>query len=629
MAKRVVIQNMRAALDQRIFPTVTIWNRLEARPHTAEFDRALAAEVRDPLWMVARQWQLGEYRANDAGSPISAKTQIATARLSKYQPADRDPRAFSDDQPMEAQVEARPLPFQIANFNIALDLRLLMGRQWLRMLRDAVGDFSAEYRQRYPISAVDPTADVAAPVAAHLEAWQQWVAVAGRMMDGFALYRYLAADAAHHAYDGISVPAHRRLDVDQVARRFIAWFDALILQPESAADHAWRPSYLEYQFSCAAPAAAGPEEQVYRADEYYHGGIDWYNLDRDAATRQLGETLVVAPPTQAPIIMSFVPGQVSFDGMPNARWWTFEDSKVNLGDVTPNTTDVGALLFLEFGLVYANDWFVVPLALAAGSIATVQGLAVTNVFGERTWIEAAGRRAPDAWQRWGMFEISIKGQESQRGDPNLVLLPTAAKIQDGSPLEDISLIRDEVANMVWGVETRIPLPSGGVKPGQEAARETRAYLETRLQRAQAGGTVGERVIDYQAPIRYRVINDVPEHWIPFIPVHVDGSNRQIQLQRAALPRVLPGDPRPFVKVEPRTVLLREGLDSAARVPFYVHEEEVPRAGARVFQSYRRTRWYDGRVTTWLGVGKQTGRGEGTSGLAFDTLVPVKTQVTED
>jgi hypothetical protein len=298
----------------------------------------------------------------------------------------------------------------------------------------------------------------------------------------------------------------------------------------------------------------------------------------------------------------------------------FEDSKVNLGDVSPNTTDLGALLFLEFGLVYSNDWFMVPWALAAGSISTVQGLAVTNVFGERTWIEPVVRGAEESWQRWGMFEISVKGSEAQRGEQGLVLLPAAAKIQDGPLLEDISLIRDEMANMVWGVETRVPLPAGGGKRGEEAARETRTFLLNRLQRAQEAGTIGEHVVNYQAPIRYQVMNDVPECWIPFIPIHIEGDNRQTQLQRAALPRILPSDPRPLVKIEPRTVLLREGLDRSPRAPFYLHEEEVPRAGARLFQSFRRTRWYGGRVVTWVGVGKQTGRGEGSSGLAFDRLV---------
>jgi hypothetical protein len=626
MPERAVIQHMPAALEQRVFPSVTTWNRLEARPRTPEFDRALAAEIRDPLWMVCRQWQLGEYRADDAGSPISAKTQVATTRLATYQPADHPARPFPDDRPVEAQVECRPLAFDLAGQRISLALRLLMGRQWLRMLAVAVGDFSSEYRQRYPIPPVDSDAEASAPVAAHLEAWQQWSAVAGRMMDGFALYHHLVDNPTHHAHDGISLPAHLHGDVDDVAARFIAWFEALILQPEADADHAWRPPYLEYQFSCGAPS--GPAETVYSAEEYYHGRLDWYNLELDGGRSVLGDATPPSAP-EPPVITSFVPGQVSFDGMPNSRWWTFEDSKVNLGDVSPSTTDLGALLFLEFGLIYANDWFVVPLALAAGSIATVQGLAVTNVFGERTWVESAGRRTSDDWQSWGMFEVSLKGAEGRRGQPGLVQLASAAKIQDGPVLEDISLIRDEVANMVWGVETHLQLPSGASKPAQEAARELRLFLQSRLERAQQAGTIDERNVAYAAPVRYKVMNDVPENWIPFIPVHVEGSHRQIQLQRAALPRILANDPRPPVKVEPRTILLRDGLDRPAPAPFYVHEEEVPRAGTRLFQSFRRTRWYGGRVVTWLGVGKQTGRGEGTSGLAFDTLVPVTSQTVEE
>ena len=42
----------------------------------------------------------------------------------------------------------------------------------------------------------------------------------------------------------------------------------------------------------------------------------------------------------------------------------------------------------------------------AGTLATVRGMAVTNVFGERIWIEAAGRGADDDWQRWAMFLMS-------------------------------------------------------------------------------------------------------------------------------------------------------------------------------------------------------------------------------
>jgi hypothetical protein len=116
------------------------------------------------------------------------------------------------------------------------------------------------------------------------------------------------------------------------------------------------------------------------------------------------------------------------------------------------------------------------------------------------------------------------------------------------------------------------------------------------------------------------MNTVPENWIPFVPVHVPGSNREIQLQRAAMPRILEGDPDPPAKVRPRTSLLREGLDRASAEPYFVHEEEVPRAGVHLAQAFQRTRWRTGRVVVWLGAHKSTGRGEGSSGLAFDRLV---------
>jgi hypothetical protein len=116
---------------------------------------------------------------------------------------------------------------------------------------------------------------------------------------------------------------------------------------------------------------------------------------------------------------------------------------------------------------------------------------------------------------------------------------------------------------------------------------------------------------------------VPENWVPFVPVHIDDDRREIQLQRAAMPRILRGDPRIPRKIEPRTSLLREGLDAALARPYFIHEEEVPRAGIRVHKAFQRTRWYDGRVYTWLGIRKKVGWGEGSSGLTFDQIVPVE------
>jgi hypothetical protein len=88
-----------------------------------------------------------------------------------------------------------------------------------------------------------------------------------------------------------------------------------------------------------------------------------------------------------------------------------------------------------------------------------------------------------------------------------------------------------------------------------------------------------------------------------------------------MPRLLGDDPAAFERVRPRTALLREGLDATPKVQrYFIDEEEVPRAGAVVTQAFQRTRWLGGKALVWLGVAKTTGRGEGSSGLAFDLLV---------
>jgi hypothetical protein len=616
------VGDVQRALAARLYPSVTTWNRLEARPRTIAFDRALRAEVRDPLWMLAKQWQLGEFRGSDAGSPVFAKLMIDTTRLTKYQPDGQAAQAFEYDIPLEAKVEQRTIPLTSGGRAASLDLRLAMGRQWLAMI-SGIGAYRHAFVQAYPITAPDPASKQDADRCAQPEVWQLFAAVAGRAMDGGALYSYLVADPAHHAYDGVAgVPASDHAAIDAQAARFVSWFQRLLLQP-AAGDDAWIPSRLEYQFAASAPLQSTPAaEKVYVASEYYQGSLDWYSVDVDpgAALGAVPGSGVTGLPADAPRTM--IPVPVSFAGMPNTRWWAFEDRKTNFGDIDASTTDLAKLLFLEFALVYANDWFVIPYTLPAGAIATIRGFVVQNVFGERFWLTAAGSGPDDAWQRWSMFTVNVAGGGDVAADTSLLLMPTVSKIQQGPLAEDVWLVRDEVANMVWAVEKTVPLASGDSKPGLETARQTLAFYQAQLARSGAPPPPPPPPPAAGASVRYRLMTTVPENWIPFVPVHVDGDNREIQLQRAALPRILEGDPDPPVKVQPRTMLMRQGLDAVPPQPYLLHEEEVSRAGTRVTQAYQRTRWTDGRVYTWLRVRRQTGRGEGSSGLAFDQIAPV-------
>lgn len=636
MLKEFIINNMEVALREKEHPSITLWNRLEGRPRAKNFDRALKAEIRDPLWMLTKQWQMGEFKGDDAGSPVFAKVQYHTTRLNKYKANDRDVQLYEENIPLEAKVEQRPVPFKKAGQKISLDIRLLMGRQWLKMVED-VGDFKKKFIGLYPIEMPAGGVDESVYVMAHPGVHQQYAAVAGNCMDGYELYFFAKDNPAGHVYQDIAVTAAQGVKIDELAGDFVKWFERLFYQPVDPVNNAWQPSRLEYKFACSAPGEDGPSgekrEKILDAEEYYHGRLDWYSvdMDREKENAGLGDIAgVTLPDSRETVTRSFMPGPLVFDGMPNTRWWCFEDRKTNFGDIHPGTMEVAKLLLIEFGLVYANDWFVFPFTVPAGTITQIKGMAVTNVFGERTWIDPSGSGDEENWRRWNMYTLNIKetgnpAGTGQKADMSMVLLPTVPKIQEGNPLDEAVFTRDEMANMVWGVETMVPLASGASKPGKEAAAETMDFYKKLLEKKLAGVPSAPPSPGTGAAIRYEVMSGVPEHYIPFIPVHIGTDNRDTQLQRAAMPRILEGETDPPGLVRPQTILLREGLDKAAPESYFIFEEEIPRAGIRVSQSFQRTRWTNGKVFLWLGARKKTGRGESSSGLAFDRILPVEQQ----
>src|SRR5215831_12376841 len=102
MARVGAIGNMATAVRDRESPSVTLWNRIEGRPRTANFERALRAEVRDALWMLTRQWQTAEFHGEDAGSPILVKTHVGTAPLTRFRAGSDPSLPFDPSTPLEA-----------------------------------------------------------------------------------------------------------------------------------------------------------------------------------------------------------------------------------------------------------------------------------------------------------------------------------------------------------------------------------------------------------------------------------------------------------------------------------------------------------------------------------------------
>jgi hypothetical protein len=84
----------------------------------------------------------------------------------------------------------------------------------------------------------------------------------------------------------------------------------------------------------------------------------------------------------------------------------------------------------------------------------------------------------------------------------------------------------------------------------------------------------------------------------------------VELERRALIRVHPDGSRHLI--DPKGLLLGGGDVRLA-------EEEVPREGAILERSFQHARWFDGTSVLWVGRRRRAGRGEGSSGLRFDTL----------
>ena len=93
-------------------------------------------------------------------------------------------------------------------------------------------------------------------------------------------------------------------------------------------------------------------------------------------------------------------------------------------------------------------------------------------------------------------------------------------------------------------------------------------------------------------------------------MQVAAGSAEVRLARGAV-LALDGAPHP-VPSQARLLGTGDG-------PLLIREEEVPREGVVVRRSYQAARWHDGRLFVWAGNRASVGRGEASSGLAFDAL----------
>ncbi len=446
-------------------PRVIVFNRIEARPRTLDFTRSLRAEVRDPLWMLTRQWQFGEFQGEDAASCVTSRIAY------QHEPIDRlafaSQKGFVFDgtpMPLETRVERERIPLSVrekTDGKIFSDLLFAVqwGKQFLRLLKGAnLDNHYYLYLDQFPLRVLpDEPAGGATRLIQDPDAEQLKASIGSRIADGVAIWR--AVEAGKHDTWLDSQPGDDKPALKGIAATFAnscsAKFKRLFTQPDNSTDTSWLPNHLEYQFSVAGQPVPNDVQTVLFGEQYHQGHLDWYSFDV-VTDRKATLEPEPDPVAKTEAVESFLPGNVRFKGQPQPRFWEMEETQTDFGKIETSATGLLHLMLAEFGLIYSNDWFMLPHPMNINTVCEIRGILIDDTFGRHTFIRPAGRGPESAWQRWAMFHLT------ERSDENLKIryilgttvpknwIPFIAVHAQGS----VSEIRLQRARMVGGEPAR-------------------------------------------------------------------------------------------------------------------------------------------------------------------------------
>jgi hypothetical protein len=551
----------RPALTTLLVPEQPAWTRLLPISMTGDPKPGLDAAVHDPLWLLARQWQFGEFMGDDAGSPISVEAVVVGKRVSAWRAGSASGAGQDCTAPeteLESLIECEPAGASAP----AIYLRLEAGAVLVDMLADAGHDVRDALMQ-------------ACRLSDGLDARPELAALAGLMPDAQRAAEQLGGAPPWMAG---ALPAA----VAAAADWLVWWSLASAGSGAPPQSGAWDMERLEYSFSLKV--AEGDDAETFVAPAHHGAAVDWYAFDRVGRDHLADPIEAERPPGAASVLLRRVealPTPLRYPGMPSDRLWAFEDSAVHFGGLDVQAHDLARLCLIEFATIYGSDWFVLPIDIPAGSLARISEFSVTDTFGITTRIGAVSDET--GGRRFEMFQIADAGA---RGAQSGLFVPAnAATPLEGEALEEIRLMRDEQANLVWAIEARIEGDDGD-------SVALRGMPET----SPVAGTVASA-----EPYSYVFGTDVPSNWIPFVPmVSEDG---RLRLRKGTMTETD----------------MAQGRMLAGK-PLDLLDCEVPRDGVIVRRIPMLGRTPDGRFNRWVARRVSTGRGVGESRLAYDNLI---------
>ena len=562
------------------------WDRIEPHTRDPELEEGLQARLADPLWLLARQWQVGEFRGEDAASPIHVRATAHHHALTSFRNealpgAPAEP--FPSGRPLESRVEAEATAGR-GRTAVALDAGLQLLR---RVDEQGLQHLRVPLRKAFALT-LAPEALRGLPEADQ----RRLRLLARRSLDGLR-----ALDAGREKVVAVAGAADR----EALGRAVDAWRAEQVRRFDvpGAGGETWVQDRLEHRFSVTADT---PNQRVTLGAGQYPGGhLDWHAFNVSGTARQ-------DVPPQPGSMRSFdlLPVPLTYAGMPASSYWEVEDRTVYFGGVEAGPTDLARLVVAEFGVVYSNDWFLLPIRFPAGSIAAVVELEVRNTFGESFDVRSTAQwdhEAGSGRRPWAFFELSGDESAARGQAPWLLLVPALGAPQNGPPLESVSFVRDEEANLAWAIEERIETAAGG--------SITRRLLAGRTPETASQPGAPVSATEPGAAWRYRLQSSVPPYWIPLVPERVDADSPQVRLRRA---RMLAWE-----ELEDPSVAGPKGRVLAPQRPLVLQEEEIPATGAQVTRRWQLARGADGRPHLWMARRKRPGRGERGSGLGYDLM----------
>ena len=108
-------------------------SRLEPTCRSVGIEEGLAARIHDPLWLLARQWQWGEFSGKDAGTPVVVHATGTNSKVDAWRALGQPAWTVFDGaaDPLEVFVEAEREPVP------TLRERIEAGAHFLRLLNAA------------------------------------------------------------------------------------------------------------------------------------------------------------------------------------------------------------------------------------------------------------------------------------------------------------------------------------------------------------------------------------------------------------------------------------------------------------------------------------------------------------